>query len=181
MILGATDFEAQLFRPAVDGTVNLLEAIKKSNANVSRAVITSSIASILDPLQGQRPGYVYTEKDWNPVSKEAAIESGNAVLAYLASKTISEKAAFDYVEKNKVHSMLQKITPDSISPTNTPQPAQIHSLGIVPSIHLRSSSAPCRESQGVEHFFQRYLPPLQRIRKRSSTYRLLFLRRRSRS
>lgn len=118
MILGATDFEAQLFRPAVDGTVNLLEAIQNSNANVSRVVITSSIASILDPLQGQRPGYVYTEKDWNPVSKEAAIESGNAVLAYLASKTIAEKAAFDYVEKNKVRPTLQ-ITLDSISPTNT--------------------------------------------------------------
>lgn len=118
MILGAADFKAQLFRPAVDGTVNLLEAIQNSNANVSRVVITSSIASILDPLQGQRPGYVYTEKDWNPVSKEAAIESGNAVLAYLASKTIAEKAAFDYVENNKVRPMLQEITPDSIPFTN---------------------------------------------------------------
>ncbi|KAL7895442.1 hypothetical protein HDV63DRAFT_104136 [Trichoderma sp. SZMC 28014] len=114
MILGATDFEAQLFRPAVDGTVNLLEAIQNSNANVSRVVITSSIASILDPLQGQRPGYVYTEKDWNPVSKEAAIESGNAVLAYLASKTIAEKAAFDYVEKNKPKFTISALCPPFI-------------------------------------------------------------------
>ncbi|KAM0512067.1 hypothetical protein ACHAPE_009215 [Trichoderma viride] len=114
MILGATDFEAQLFRPAVDGTVNLLEAIQKSNANVSRVVITSSIASILDPLQGQRPGYVYTEKDWNPVSKEAAVESGNAVLAYLASKTIAEKAAFDYVEKNKPKFTVSALCPPFI-------------------------------------------------------------------
>lgn len=181
MILGAADFEAQLFRPAVDGTVNLLEAIQNSNANVSRVVITSSIASILDPLQGQRPGYVYTEKDWNPVSKEAAIESGNAVLAYLASKTIAEKAAFDYVENNKVRPMLQEITPDSIPFTNPSRLAQIHSLGTVPSIYLRPSSASCGEPQGAKHFFQRYLPPLQRIGKRSSAYRFLFLCRRSRS
>lgn len=107
MQLGTTDFETQLFRPAVDGTINLLEAIQNSDANINRVVITSSIASILDPLQGQRPGYVYTEKDFSPVTKEAAIESGNAILAYLTSKTVSEKAAFDYVEKNKVHLALQ--------------------------------------------------------------------------
>lgn len=160
MILGATDFETQLFKPAVDGTVNLLEAIQNSNANVSRVVITSSIASILDPLQGQRPGYVYTEKDWNPVSKEAAIESGNAVLAYLASKTIAEKAAFDYVEKNKVRPVPQMVTPDSVSLTNTTKSAQIHNIGIVPSVHLRSSFASCREHQAAEYFFQRYLSPL---------------------
>ncbi|KAL7935580.1 hypothetical protein V8C35DRAFT_333497 [Trichoderma chlorosporum] len=114
MVLGATDFESELFRPAVDGTVNLLEAIQNSSANVSRVVITSSIASILDPLQGQRPGYVYTEKDWNPVSKEAAVESGNAILAYLASKTVAEKAAFDYVEKNKPKFTVSALCPPFI-------------------------------------------------------------------
>ncbi len=115
MQLGTTDFETQLFRPAVDGTINLLEAIQNSDANINRVVITSSISSILDPLQGQRPGYVYTEKDFSPVTKEAAIESGNAVLAYLTSKSVSEKAAFDYVEKNKVHPVLQYKIPGNAS------------------------------------------------------------------
>lgn len=159
MILGATDFEAQLFRPAVNGTLVLLEAIQNSDANVSRVVITSSIASILDPLQGQRPGYVYTEKDWNPVTKEAAVESGNAILAYLASKTYGEKAAFNFVEKNKVRSVLQRIYRTRIR-IDAPQPAKIHSFGIVSPIHLRSSHPPCGEPQGAEYFLERYLPSL---------------------
>lgn len=112
MILGATDFEAQLFRPAVEGTRVLLEAVQNSDADISRVVITSSIASILDPMQGQRPGYVYTEKDQNPLTKGAVVESGNAVLAYLASKTFAEKAAFDFVKETKVRSTLWKMIPD---------------------------------------------------------------------
>ncbi|KAL7958533.1 hypothetical protein V8C34DRAFT_323939 [Trichoderma compactum] len=111
MQLGTTDFETQLFRPAVDGTFNILEAIQNSDANISRVVITSSIASILDPLQGQRPGYVYTEKDFSPVAKKTAIESGNATLAYLTSKTVSEKAAFGYVEKNKPKFTISALCP----------------------------------------------------------------------
>ncbi|KAM6477668.1 hypothetical protein HDV62DRAFT_401426 [Trichoderma sp. SZMC 28011] len=114
MQLGTTDFETQLFRPAVDGTINLLEAIQNSDANISRVVITSSISSILDPLQGQRPGYVYTEKDFSPVTKEAAVESGNAILAYLTSKSVSEKAAFDYVEKNKPKFTISALCPPFI-------------------------------------------------------------------
>ncbi|KAJ4854165.1 3-beta hydroxysteroid dehydrogenase/isomerase family domain-containing protein [Trichoderma breve] len=114
MQLGTTDFETQLFRPAVDGTVNLLETIQNSDANISRVVITSSISSILDPLQGQRPGYVYTEKDFSPVTKEAAIESGNAILAYLTSKSVSENAAFDYVEKHKPKFTISALCPPFI-------------------------------------------------------------------
>ncbi|PNP46482.1 hypothetical protein THARTR1_10804 [Trichoderma harzianum] len=114
MQLGTTDFETQLFRLAVGGTVSLLEAIQNSDTNISRVVITSSIASILDPLQGQRPGYVYTENGFSPVTKEAAMESGNAALAYLTPKTVSEKAAFDYVGKNKPKFTISALCPPFI-------------------------------------------------------------------
>lgn len=99
-ILNATDFETELLQPAINGTTSVLEAAQKHNPSVSRVVVTSSFASVLDPMQGQRPGYVYKEADWNPVTPEQAMS--NPVLAYLASKTFAEKAAFNYVKEKKV-------------------------------------------------------------------------------
>ncbi|OAQ62532.1 cinnamoyl-CoA reductase [Purpureocillium lilacinum] len=99
-ILGANDFETELFRPAIQGTVSILEATQKHNPGVSRIVITSSFASVLDPSQGKRPGYIYTERDWNPVTREEA-GSGDGVAAYLASKTFAEQAAWNYVKEKK--------------------------------------------------------------------------------
>ena len=64
-------------------------------------MITSSFASVLDVTKGLRPGYVYTEADWNPMTKEETIAAG-PTPAYLVSKTLAERAAFDFVEKEKV-------------------------------------------------------------------------------
>ncbi|KAM0456643.1 hypothetical protein ACHAO4_003674 [Trichoderma viride] len=98
-ILNATDFETELLQPAISGTTGILESVQKYNSTVSRVVITSSFASVLDPTQGQRPGYVYTEADWNPLTVEQA--NSSPVMAYLASKTFAERAAFDYVKEKK--------------------------------------------------------------------------------
>ncbi|KAH7031528.1 uncharacterized protein B0I36DRAFT_363207 [Microdochium trichocladiopsis] len=98
-ILDAKDVQKDLYDPAVQGTTSILEAAQKHAPTVSRVVVTSSFASVLDPNQGTRPGYTYTEADWNPVIGDAAAK--DPVLAYLASKAMAEKAAFDYVEKNK--------------------------------------------------------------------------------
>lgn len=51
-----------LLLPAINGTRNLLHAIKYGAPQVKRVVITSSFASIHDPSKGIRPGYVYSEK-----------------------------------------------------------------------------------------------------------------------
>lgn len=81
--------------------MSILRAVQQHNPNVKRVVITSSFASILDPTQGLRPGYTYTEQDWNPVTREEA-SKGDSVVAYLASKTMAEQAAFAYIAWNKV-------------------------------------------------------------------------------
>ncbi|KAK4085970.1 hypothetical protein Purlil1_9711 [Purpureocillium lilacinum] len=99
-ILDATDFDGQLFQPAIQGTLSILEAARKHNPRISRIVITSSFASAIDPNQGMRPGYVYAEEDWNPVTKETAA-SGGGVIAYLTSKTFAEQAAWNYVKDNR--------------------------------------------------------------------------------
>jgi nucleoside-diphosphate-sugar epimerase len=45
------------------------------------------------------PSHTYSEKDWNPVTHEEALQ--NPSNGYRASKTFAEKAAWEFVEKEK--------------------------------------------------------------------------------
>jgi hypothetical protein len=54
--------------PAVGSTKSILASIKNLAPTVKRVVITSSLSAVIDASKGIRPNYVYTEKDWNPVS-----------------------------------------------------------------------------------------------------------------
>ncbi|KAH8879158.1 NAD(P)-binding protein [Thozetella sp. PMI_491] len=112
-ILNATDFDKELFEPALNGTLNVLKAAKANNPSVKRIVITSSFAAVLDFSTGTRPGYIYTEKDWNPMTTEEAKKAGPAA-AYLVSKTIAERAAFDFVEKEKPNFTISTLTPPMV-------------------------------------------------------------------
>jgi len=92
-----TDPKKDLLDPAIIGTTGILKAIKKSAPTVKRVVITSSFAAILNVKA--TPGYEYSEKDWNPVTEEEAVE--NPTNAYRASKTFAERAAWEFVEREK--------------------------------------------------------------------------------
>jgi nucleoside-diphosphate-sugar epimerase len=84
------DVESDLLKPAVDGTLNLLRQAAKEDS-VKRIAITSSFAAVLDPFKGAaiRPGYVYTEEDWNPATWKQAVDYGGAgSFAYTASKSL---------------------------------------------------------------------------------------------
>ncbi|CAG9992129.1 unnamed protein product [Clonostachys byssicola] len=111
-ILNATDFEKELFQPAIKGTTTVLESAQKYNPDISRVVITSSFASVVDVNQGLRPGYTYTESDWNPVTTETA--GANGVVAYLASKTFAERAAWDYVKDKQPKFELTTLLPPMV-------------------------------------------------------------------
>jgi nucleoside-diphosphate-sugar epimerase len=58
----------EIVGPAVGGTKSILKSIKEHGPTVKRVIITSSFASIVDLGKGFRPGYAYTEADYNPVS-----------------------------------------------------------------------------------------------------------------
>lgn len=60
---------------AIVGTTGILRAVIKSAPTVKKVVITSSFASIVDGDKGSRPGYKYSEQDWNPVTLKEAVES----------------------------------------------------------------------------------------------------------
>ena len=72
-------------------------------------IITSSFASILNPSTGNRPGYTYSEKDWNPITEEEAIQT--PTNGYRASKTFAEKAAWEFLEKEKPNFTISTMCP----------------------------------------------------------------------
>ncbi|CAF1265178.1 unnamed protein product [Rotaria magnacalcarata] len=101
-----TDSEKDLILPAINGTLGVLKAAHAYNQNndntIKRVVITSSFASIFDPSKGLRPGYSYTEKDWSPVTYEQGAAAKNEpMMAYRASKVCAERAAWDFIDKEK--------------------------------------------------------------------------------
>ncbi|KAK4450789.1 hypothetical protein QBC34DRAFT_65566 [Podospora aff. communis PSN243] len=99
-IMDVQDNKRDLLDPAVGGGIAVLEAIKRYGTNVRRLINTSSFACMLDMNAGARPGYTYTEADWNPMSyEEASTAPGPA--AYCASKALAEKAIWDWVAKEK--------------------------------------------------------------------------------
>lgn len=109
------DNERDLLNPAIHGTTEVLKSIHKYNPNVKRVVITSSFASIVNLSEGTRPGYTYTEKDWNPVTYEtAASKETDGASAYCASKTLAEKAAFNFVAENKPSFNISTICPPMV-------------------------------------------------------------------
>jgi nucleoside-diphosphate-sugar epimerase len=83
---GAPDHEDDLIRPAVQGTLRVLRACA-ADRTVRRVVLTSSIAAIVAG-HDKRDRTVRTEDDWSVVEKSPA---------YQKSKTLAERAAWDYV------------------------------------------------------------------------------------
>lgn len=83
---GAPKNEDELIVPAREGALRLLRAAKKTG--VKRVVLTSSFAAVGYGL-GERPA-PYDERDWsNP--------DGGAITAYAKSKTLAERAAWEFV------------------------------------------------------------------------------------
>jgi len=65
------DPEKELYKPARDGTLNVLRAVAEATPRPRRVVLTSSFASVAYGRKGDAPGHQYTEADWsNPDSGE---------------------------------------------------------------------------------------------------------------
>ncbi|KAG9098033.1 methylglyoxal reductase (NADPH-dependent) gre2 [Ceratobasidium sp. 392] len=98
-VFNITDVTKDLLEPAILGTTGILKSIKAHGPTVKRVVITSSFASMIDRSKGNRPGYVYSEKDWNPTTFEESQK--DPASGYYGSKTLAEKAAWDFVKNEK--------------------------------------------------------------------------------
>jgi len=93
---GVTDPDKQLLQPALQGTLNVLESVKKTGKDVKRVVLTSSMAAVAYNFGALPDSHSYTEEDWSnePLLREKQVW-------YPLSKTIAEKAAWKFVEENK--------------------------------------------------------------------------------
>lgn len=81
-----------LVGPARDGALRLLKAASQT-PSVKKVVMTSSVAAVADG-HGPRKNHVFSEADWsNP--------EGPNISPYARSKTIAERAAWDFIAREK--------------------------------------------------------------------------------
>ena len=104
--------QTQLIDPAVRGTTGILKSIKANAPTVTRVVVTSSFAAIINSAKGAWPEHTYSEKDFNPITLETALEGPRT--GYGGSKTFAERAAWDFVENEKPDFSLTTINPPMI-------------------------------------------------------------------
>jgi nucleoside-diphosphate-sugar epimerase len=86
-VLEAPKDENDLIRPAVEGTLAVVRAAHKHK--VKRVVITSSVVSIMVQKE-ENIKTSYTEQDWSDTTIAGAYEK---------SKTLAERAAWDFLNK----------------------------------------------------------------------------------
>jgi dihydroflavonol-4-reductase len=82
------DPEAELVRPALEGTRNVLGSVERTRS-VTRVVVTSSVAAIYcDPTDCERAGGVLNESHWNT-------RASASYQPYPYSKAVAERAAWE--------------------------------------------------------------------------------------
>jgi dihydroflavonol-4-reductase len=96
--------ECELIVPAVEGTRRVLQAAR--DAKVQRIIVTSSFAAV--GYGYTEKNRVFTEKDWTRLNSEVP------VLAYQKSKTLAEKEAWDFIDKQGKGLELAVINPVGI-------------------------------------------------------------------
>jgi nucleoside-diphosphate-sugar epimerase len=80
--------EAELILPAREGALRVLRAAR--DAGVKRVVLTSSFAAV--GYGSKPPGRPFSEEDWTDLN-------GGDVSAYVKSKTLAERAAWDFIAR----------------------------------------------------------------------------------
>lgn len=116
-VLDVEDPQRDLVDPAVKGTTSVLESVSKTEG-VRRVVLTSSFAA----MSGEPKDSPWSEDDWNDVS---SLDSG----AYAYSKTMAERAAWDFMGDNDRSFDLVVINPTGvIGPSIVPRLNQSHSV-----------------------------------------------------
>ncbi|MEY1557534.1 SDR family oxidoreductase [Yoonia sp. R2331] len=90
-----------IIRPAVDGALRALKAAHA--AGIKRVIFTSSIVSV---MYGNAPanGTAFTEEDWTDVDAPD-------VLPYSQSKTLAERAAWDFIASDAAEIAMTTINP----------------------------------------------------------------------
>ncbi|PIQ49322.1 MAG: nucleoside-diphosphate sugar epimerase [Cytophagales bacterium CG12_big_fil_rev_8_21_14_0_65_40_12] len=98
--------EDDLIRPAKEGTLAILNAASKNG--VKRVVLTSSTGSIIYGKSADQRSTTFTENDWTDTNNTADS------TPYFRSKTIAERAAWEFIKNDKSGMELATICPGAI-------------------------------------------------------------------
>lgn len=99
-MIGNPKDESEIIRPAVEGTLRVLNAACK--AGVSRVVLTSNFGAV--GYSHTDPDTIITENEWTNVDQPG-------LPAYHRSKILAERAAWDFVKNNDTAPELAVINP----------------------------------------------------------------------
>ncbi|KAI9337386.1 hypothetical protein DFJ73DRAFT_849242 [Zopfochytrium polystomum] len=95
------DAYKDLINPAVLGTTGILKSVAAHAPSVKRVVITSSMAAVRTQTPTNPEGL--SELDWNNGAVEGLEKQGASTppgIAYPASKTLAERAAWDFLKES---------------------------------------------------------------------------------
>jgi nucleoside-diphosphate-sugar epimerase len=110
--------------PGPRGVQSLMNAASEyGGATLKRVILTGSVVSCVDPFLGPANGRdkPWDEEDWNPITYDAAIASNHAGLAYFATKTLAEQAAWAFMATHKPRFDLTVLLPSiTLGPVLTP-------------------------------------------------------------
>lgn len=115
-VIFSWDDPSQVIDPAVKGAIGILTSAHKYGKNVKRVVLTSSKVAIVmeNELEEDTDGKVYDETYWNTTSAKIVEKEGknsSPSTVYAASKALAERAAWDFIEKEKPSFDLSVINP----------------------------------------------------------------------
>lgn len=100
MHLGAVEPDEQIV-PAVNGTLRILESALTHGTSVKRVVYTSTCGAVRESIPTPKQ---FSEADWNEravTEVRARGREAGQLEKYQASKVLAERAAWEFVEKNK--------------------------------------------------------------------------------
>ncbi|QDS71297.1 hypothetical protein FKW77_001496 [Venturia effusa] len=101
--MGAPKHEDELIKPAREGALRVLRASR--DAGVKRVILTSSFAAIgYGQPVSEKP---FTEENWTNIAD-------TSITAYTKSKTLAERAAWDYIAKDGGTMELATVNPPAI-------------------------------------------------------------------
>ncbi|KAA1247875.1 aldehyde reductase [Aquimarina sp. RZ0] len=98
--------EDDLIIPAKTGTLNVLRAA--ANNKVKRVVLTSSSGAVVYGKEKSKRSFTFNENDWTDISNK------KDTTPYFRSKTIAEKAAWDFIKNDTSGLELSTICPVAI-------------------------------------------------------------------
>ncbi len=101
----------ELHDPAVNGILNVLNAVKKYGPNVKHVTETSSLAAVVDLDLIREKDHIWTEESWNPMTWDKAVNIPNHAIHYFASKTCAERATWEFNKNEKPNFTISSVNP----------------------------------------------------------------------